>query len=458
MKKSQKIICAVLSLLSIIVVLSFKSIPTGQLWNDYSVLYVPVQTDDATVINAIESAGITKAIYLSGQYLPVMLSQNSPEVAMYWLNSENPDFSYVESRNQYFFDKANNFRVYYIPLKQKNKLSSVVNTLASQNIQAGVDSTAAYPWFLPLLCIALAVVFIYFSKKRLLFAASIICPVLFVFCNPFYPIAIANFLIQLVIFFIINLWKRKGALKRLVSTYVITAMSVVAILTPFGCSIKCGILFIICLIGTSSTMICYYQLEKYVEAKQSFTAVPILSARMISIYSNKQKKILPTLTAFGFVVVILFVLTSSDSINAHFSKIQLPAGKGIPSQQLPALDDYCTWVWNVKTSPYRSLNQTGEADYVEYPRYVEKDGVITQQIQSITNDKEFKDNAIAEIDDLPYDSIESLIKKQNKDFTPSYASTSSYHIGFFGIIMMVLCLFVLLFLYISSIIKKGVGK
>lgn len=458
MKKSQKILCIALSILSIIVVLSFKSIPTGQLWNDYSVLYVPVQTDDATVIEAIENAGITKAIYLSGQYLPVLLSQDSPEVAMYWLNTDNPDFSYVESRNQYFFDKANNYRVYYIPLKQKNKLGAVVNALSAKNIQAGVDSTTAYPWFLPLICTLVAVLFIYLSKKRFLFAAGVICPVLFVFCNPFYPIAIANILLQLCLFFITNLWKRKGAVKRLFSTYMIVVMAVFALITPFGCSVKCGVLFIVCLIGTVSAILCYYQFEKYIETKQVFTPVPIRSAKMIPIYASKQKTLLPTLTACGFLVVLLFALTSSDSINAHFSKIQLPAGKGIPAQNIPALDDYCTWVWNVKTSPYRSLNQSGSADYVEFPRYVEKDGVISESLQTISNNKDFKDGVISEIDDLPYDSIESLIKSQNKDFTPCYASTSSYSIGIFGIIMMVLCLFVLLFLYISSIIRKGAGK
>ena len=66
----------------------------------------------------------------------------------------------------------------------------------------------------------------------------------------------------------------------------------------------------------------------------------------------------------------------------------------------------------------------------------------------------FKDNVYSEIDTLPFNSIEKVIKSEGKDVITGYASTSSYSANLFSVIMMIICFFVLLFIYFYTIIKK----
>lgn len=457
MKSVQKLVFAAISIISLVLVLCLKSVPSGQLWKNYNIVYVPVDANDSVVVDAIEASGIKGAVILSKQYLPLLLSENSPEIAMYRLNSSLDDFSYILHRNAYFYDKAGSYRLYYIPSDQQGKLSHLISALNSSGISAGVDSTSSYPWFLPLICFAVAVVLCVFSLNRMLFAFGAVIPVCFVFCNPFYTVALANVLVLLSLFFVSNIWGRKGFLQVVLNGIIIPVMLVVALVSAFACTVKSGILFIVCLAGTASAVLTYSEISRYLDSRKIFVPVYIRSAKRVSIFANKSKLIMRSLTGASVALLLLFVFTSSDSLNAHFAKLQLPSAKGF-SADLPNLGDYCEWNWNVRSYPYRSLNKTGESDYIEFPRYVEKDGIVEETVQSMAYNQDFKNDAISQIDSLPFDSIEKVMKSQSKDFHPGYAASSSYHTGIFGIIMNLLCLFVLLFIYISIIIRKGVRK
>ena len=73
-------------------------------------------------------------------------------------------------------------------------------------------------------------------------------------------------------------------------------------------------------------------------------------------------------------------------------------------------------------------------------------------------DNSYKKEIYEGIDKLQFNSIEKVMKSENEDFTGGYAAASSYQINLFGIIMCFICLFILLFIYLSIIIRKGTSK
>lgn len=458
MKNVKTIAYAFISLISLFFILCFKSLPGGQLWKNYSVLYVPVESSDAEVLSALEKSGIYDVVYLSGQYLPILISENSPEFAMYKLNRNNEEFAYSSKRNSYFFDKSKEFRLYYIPNEYKSKIAHCISILSTKNISAGIDSNSSYPWVLPIICTCITIFLLFFVKNKLLFTTTAILPVIFIFCNPFYPAAIANVLIQLTLFFIANIWKRDGSIKFLAKNYVILTMAGISIVTPFSCSIKSGFLFLICAAGVFSLFILYGEYEKYRNSKYSFQPIYIRPAKMISIFANKQKIVMTSLTFSGFLIVLFFIILSSDTINAHFSKLLLPSPAAIQTEALPSLDDYYDWTWKVISSPYCSLNKDSDNKTIEYSRFTDENGKITEYVQTKSFNQDFIENTYNDIDNFGFESIEKVLKSQKKDIKTGYTSTNSYHIGIFGIIMMLFSLSILLFIYISIIIRKGAKK
>lgn len=458
MKTYQKIIFTAFSIISLILILNLKSIPSGQLWKNYNILYVPVEADDQVVVNAIDKAGITDSVILRNQYLPTLLSEKTPEIAMYKINCLSEDYSYSAKRNFFFYDKSSKYRLYYLPSEQKNKFSQCINILHSNGITSGIDSTSSYLWFLPVICTILAVCLAVFSVNKFIFGCGVILPVIFVYCNPFYPAAIGNILFQLSLFFASNIWKRKGYLSCLLKNYFLIAMFAIALICPFACTIKSGFIFIVAVAGSLSLIYSYELVMAFVNSKNVFTPVLIRPAKRVSVFANKQKTVMPLICGSAILILALCLISSSSIVNAHFSKIQLPAAKGFPSENLLDLDDYCRWSWNVKTYPYKSINISEDKDTVEYYRFVENDGIVTQTVQTMKYNQDFKNEALEEIDYFAFNSIEKVLKMQNRDVKPGYASTNSYHIGIFGIIISILGLFVLLFLYFSIMIRKGARK
>ena len=158
MKNYKSIFALVICLCSVFVFSIFKQVPKGQLWKGYSVLYVPVTASDDAVVSVLEQFKIKDYICLSNQFLPLDISVNSPEYSMLVMNSSNKDFSYLYDRNSYFFDKSQNYRVYYILSDYSSLFANVVKELSNWNISACIDSKVQYPVILPLVILVLCVI------------------------------------------------------------------------------------------------------------------------------------------------------------------------------------------------------------------------------------------------------------------------------------------------------------
>ena len=93
-------------------------------------------------------------------------------------------------------------------------------------------------------------------------------------------------------------------------------------------------------------------------------------------------------------------------------------------------------------------------DFIEDP----ESGIISQQQLQLNYDDSFRKEVWNNIDSLPFNSVEKVLKSEGEGFTAGYSALSSNHVSIFGIIMMFICLFILLFIYISIIIRKGINK
>lgn len=461
MKKFKSLLALLICLVCVVCLFLFRQIPKGQLWKGYSVLYVPVETSDQTVVNVLDELEIKNFICLSNQFLPLKIELNSPEYSMLKLNIQNDDFSYIYDRNGYFFDKNGDYRIYYIPSEYSENFSVLIKKLSEWNIPANVDSKTQYPVFLPIVFAILCVILCYFSKNKILFGSSVIFPILFVFFNPFYQVIFARCLLLIILFIVSNIWNRKGSVKTILSCFYLYLILVIYLISSVGTSLSVCLLSILEVISISSVFIIYYDFIFW-KNKKSITFVKIKPARLVSIFADKQFLVFSSILVsmlfiFGF---LFFSSSNSTKISKSENDVLLPClvSEAENQSNLPMLEDYYKWVWNVQTFPYRSLNESHQESVVEFSRFVQSENGIIQQNEVMFYDDEFKQNLNTQIDFIGENSIEYMLRTQNQELFPCFSSSGSFQISNFSLVMCFICFFILLFIYFSIIIQKGVKK
>ena len=91
MRKYLKIVSPLVFLISLILIYSLRTLPKGQLWKSYSVIYVDKNAENQRVMQIFDNMQIKNVVSLNSQFLPVVISENSVEYAMLRLNYSNPD-------------------------------------------------------------------------------------------------------------------------------------------------------------------------------------------------------------------------------------------------------------------------------------------------------------------------------------------------------------------------------
>ena len=241
----------------------------------------------------------------------------------------------------------------------------------------------------------------------------------------------------------------------------VVAAAAISVIAAFSVSLLCGLFYIIVLFGTFCAVVLALQFEKMSLSKYSFNPIMIRSARRASVYGGKSNIVLPLVLVSAVIIFGYFVLGSFHIAGTkNKDNLLLPGKTETLNTKLPVLENYYRWTWNVITAPYKSLNNNGEYDeeHVVYPQFVEEDGIISQQNFTMYYNQSFKDEVCDSIENLDFYSIEKVIKDQGNDFIAGYTKAASYNVSIFSIIMMIICFCMLLFIYFSAIIGKGVKK
>ena len=461
MRKYLKIVSPLVFLISLILIYSLRTLPKGQLWKSYSVIYVDKNAENQRVMQIFDNMQIKNVVSLNSQFLPVVISENSVEYAMLRLNYSNPDFDYLTKRSSFFYDKGENYRLYYIPREYSSKIADCLHLINSLGIECGTDAAASYPFMIPIILFILCAVLLLFTKNKIPYTAGIILPYIFACCNPFYPAALAVCLVVLGIFFLANVWKRRNLEVKIKQNTFIFAMAGAALISSFSVSVACSFLFVLTILGTAGSLYTCYFVTEYFRNKKPFVPVYIRSAKRVSIFAGKALVSMSAVSFCAVLLVAVLFLTSSTSFQTKVSKLLLPASSNEKNEKLPQFDDYYRLVWNIKTYPVKSINaETQSEDRVEFPQYVEnpQTGIIEEQKYVLTYDNAFKKSVYDDIENLSFDSLEKVMKSEGDNFTAGYSSTNSVNITIFSIIMSFICVFILLFIYFSIIIRKGITK
>ena len=448
-------------IITAILTFTFRSIPKGKTWENYNILYVKTNTMPANFDNILLDSGIKEYVSLKNQRIPIMLARNSIEEALLKINISSTENKYLYDRQNYFYDSKGEYSLFYIPDYYGKKIDDAVQSLTKAGAQAGIDSTLSYLWLIPVVVLVLTVILTVFSKNKRFFLITAILPCVYTLCNAFYASAISVIILLLSLFIFSNIYKRKGALNKMTGSNLFVLIAVgVSIVAAFSVSLLSGIFYIIIIAGTLCALIAASQLEKGINSRYEFQPVMIRSAKRVSSYGGKSNVILPSILVAVIIIIAYFVL-GSFHIGGTKNKdnLLLPGKTQVADSKLPGLEDYFRWNWNVRTAPYKSLNTNGEYDdnHVVYPEFVQEDGIITQKNLTMYYNQNFKNEVSQGIEDLDFYSIESVIKAQGNDFLAGYTKSASYNVSIFGIIMMIMCFCMLLFIYFSAMIRKG-GK
>ena len=459
------IIKKVLPLLGIIITavltITFRTIPKGKTWENYNILYVKTSSLPANFDSIMTQNGISEYVSLSNQHVPIMLARNSIEEALLKINISSDENKYLYNRQNYFFDSKGEFSLFYVPDHYANKLDSVLQDLSKAGARAGIDSSLSYLWLIPLVVLGLTIVLTVFSKNKAFFLFTAALPCLYTLCNAFYASAISVIILLLSLFIVSNIYKRKGAVNKLLgqNLFVLIALGI-SLVAAFSVSLSSGIFYIILLEGTFCAFLTALNLDKKLTSRYEFQPLLIRSAKRVSVYGGKSNIILPLVLVSTVVIFAYFVLGSFHiGSGKNKDNLLLPGKTELADSKLPSLEDYYRWTWNVRTAPYKSLNPNGEYDeeHVVYPEFVEEDGIISQKNLTMYYNQNYKKEVSDSIENLDFYSIESVIKDQGKDFLAGYTKAASYNVSIFSIIMMILCFCMLLFIYFSAMIGKG-GK
>jgi hypothetical protein len=462
------LISACISMSSVVLLFLFWTVPSGNLWKGYRIMYVSSSCDNLYAESVIAKAGCTGVIDFASQNIPLVFPAGSPEVSL--AASDADESGYLFRRSAYFFDKGGNYRLYYIPDEHEKNAEAAVSSLLQAGISCGIDIQTEYPWIIPVICFCFAVFLCILSPHRFVFSLSSVIPVFFAFCMPFYPGASAVCLLLYALFLMQQVWGRKNAFHFLTTNIPVIFFTAASVVIAVMTSFRCGLLFIAAAAGSLSVVYLLWEVEHRRTIKYSFVPVPIRPAESVPFITGKTVRGMAVCASF-IMLLIAVSLVSSDFSQRSSKQLQLPsAGKGGISDSLPSLDDYVVWCWNAESAPYRSVNASDyetekrkpkDGDTVRFPLYEDSSGRINENAMVLKYDADFRKKAVAQIDGLTFPAVEKLMKKQGKKFHAGYAFSTPGGSGFAYLVLMIvsMCIPIFFFVYTySQICRRSKNK
>lgn len=437
-------------IITLVALFFLRTVPRAQIWKSYRVVAVNATHEETDVMHTLEEAGCREVISLSNQQ-NIPLSQSvfvgNDFLFSYTVSTVPKNSKYLLERENYFFDKNRNYKLYYVPYEYERQAVSAVNLLAKNGVLASVDSTVKFPWLSPIVCLIALAIQIFFSKRKYIFAVASVFPILLSWSLPFYTIATSVCLFLPAIFATcdILLYRKDNFIDLMKSPIAI--MVVAAVLTSFATSVEAGFLFIICAVSSFCVISLVNVLRK---EKQSFRFPTLIVPSSIMLKTEKKLRnvFLVSIVDIILLTVCFFFGSRFLPSSASASSIELPSKNSHTEQILPGLDDYTAWVWDSQTFPYKPLGgktnpEIRDGDIVVFPRYSENGTMISERNDIMfIYDRKYKDQVIDAIDTIPYASVEKLLKAEGVYGNVGYSSGGETTDGRKTFILLISALFV----------------
>ncbi len=369
------------ALISLCVLFMLHIIPSGQLWDNYNVLYVDIEADVQTVRNTLHEEAIEGVLYPDHNNFPI-----PSMLAPVQYHRFSTGFSYEELQTSFFFDKEKNYHLYYIPHEY---LQNAKTALKDFPYMWGIDAQSTIP-AIPFITVLLLTIFLLIHCKNKLYFLCIQIPlILYCIAAPFYHIAAAVCLLSLAVFSVQKYWNRQHFLPTLLRNIFFIVSVGALIASSFLLGFRGFVLLFMTMLLTASFLYLTFYIKQSRYTTSIFKPVLIHTARTIN-----TKKIISRTFMLVCVCAIAF-LTIFSLLNMQPQKkntekaLQFPAPSGYTvtgdfssesyiqtvtediQDRLPDLTDFVSTAWHFETYPYKKLD-SNETNIVFPGERVEK--------------------------------------------------------------------------------------
>lgn len=415
----------IISFLAFFLLCHFRSLPVSQFWKDYRILYVySEELSENDILAVLEKNGCDSVISSSNQKIPV-LSQLSP------VQVQDAD-SYIYRRSEFFMDKNHRAMVFYVPDTKSAMLDRAVRELSAfQGTNAGTDGKASFPWIAPIISALVFVLFLFFSKNRVLYLLGCSFFILLSFTRPLFTVCAAAMLFYFAFFLFHSLWSRMYFLKKTLNSPYVLLFALSPVLVLLFSSPLHSVFYVIALSGSVSLVWMYFLVQQHRENQYSFKPLFIRSARMMPVMGHLGIRLLGVLLASLFATLLCFKVSEnvgSISSSAAMPSLPAPVARG---GELVQLSDFINWSWNTVTFPYRKIGEEQhplpeEGEVVSIKDYQESDGVIKEvETQAFVFNSDFRDSVYKLVEKLDYPAVEKLMLRQGKNASFAYTKKAS---------------------------------
>ncbi len=432
--------------------------PASKLWKGYTMLCVPVETDERLVNNVLTEEKCGEYLALENQRLL------NAGTLMPFDDFDSTD-SYIERRSLYFFDREGSSRIYYIPDSKKSSGQKAAALLQNvYHIDARLGSLASFPWVPAFVCLAVFFCLFAGADNKSVFAGASFPAILYIACNPFYPAA-AAVCFELYAFFLAQrIWRRRGACDALLHNPYMLIFTAASLLISFCAGLRCGFLYVLNLAAALCLLAALFNLELNAERKLRFLPLPIRSAKRMRLINSRSVRNLLFCSGGLFILVVFFFSPSSISSFGASGGLFFPAPTEYngTTGSFPTLEDFFVWRWNSVTMPYRSCNEIQnpvpkDGEMVAFSHYEKTPSGIKERRETLfTYGGDFKKEVLDSLNKTDYGAIEKLWERQEGRFSVVYSSGGGQETGGAGKLALLFSLLLSLgfALYYIFIIKR----
>lgn len=421
-------------------------LPVSKFMKGYESLYVEKSCSLKTVENLLKENGCASFLNLKNQKVPLNTREDSPEIALALSGLEKSD--YLNQRKSFFYDKSMNYNIFYIPSDCVKAAEKTVDRLTSEGIICGLNANASFPILLVLVVFVLSAIFVAFSDDRIFSAIMYLLPVFYTLMIPFTLVASSMCLLETGIFLALKFTGRKGAYQKLVKTLIVPVFLGTAFAAVCFTKFQAVIVFLLLCASEISVYILHNSINEFLDRRYSFRPVKIRTAAVIPLFTQKNKNtLLVCIASISLLLAGAFINFPHAGRAGNVKSILLPSSQAAVSS-LPDFNDFIFWKWEAMTFPYISLNsKSKQSDEVVFKKYSKKDGFISESLNYISYNKDFRNDAIKEIENVNYPSLEKMILQQGTKVRFGYSASGAQNLTMIMMIMLLITLAVPVYFY-----------
>ncbi len=453
-----------IGLLSIVSLFIFRIVPTSNIWDSYTVVYVAKDIPTDIVRQTFESNTIFNVLYPEHQPFPL-----PPPMAPVQFHNFSTGITYEKLQSSYFSDSENKFSLYYVPNKYSKDISSALKDITSS---WGIDSQQVIPSIPFFITTIVSVILFILCKNKILFSCIQIPFILLTSTSPYYHMGASVCVLGLTLFILERKWNRPGLQKEIIKNISIYIAVSLILLSSIFIGLKSLLQCSLCGLTSFSLVSMYSIVSENIKSKEIFKPVTILPAKMVPLNT---KRILHSIFITFCAVTILSVLaliTTHDGVKTQNS-IKLPTPIAYTRtndfsensyistisneviNRLPDLTDYISTAWHYEFYPFKRLSN--EITEIAYPgdtvtttEYIRSNNTLDAQTKTLAEfDTNYITSKIDLINNTEKSGAEKLLVSQGGFSRVMYDSTTYLQAPIVTVILTIcICLYcVVSFLY-----------